>query len=226
MQSVVMNCLDSVLETAATPVPDAPAVDGFAIRLGGLNKLEVPAEDIGADDGGQDIDFSAQMTPPIRKPEQYEKFSIFPSLALRTRLLAVRSGAGGIETKFYFVDRKLRNPVSTGIRDAMVLPWWSYRDKRWCLWIINYNPGNTWFDSIQPLLQQPAEFYADKAFTVESDRTGARYCVRSHAAPSRVPSEPGRTVNEMLGMALGPKGFINTTDHPVYQQLTSGEDVR
>jgi hypothetical protein len=140
-------------EMAYVPVSAVPPEDGAAINVGQIGLLVVPAEDIGADDG-QDIDFSAQMTPPVRKPEQYEKFSVYPDLVLTTRLLIVRSGAGGLDVKFYYVQPNLRGPVNGGMRDALAIPCWSHRDKRWFVWILNHNPGNTWFDSVQPLLQQ------------------------------------------------------------------------
>jgi hypothetical protein len=205
------------------PVTEAPTE---GIHVGEIKKLEVPSEDFTADTpGGSDVDFTSQTKPPIRKPEQFELFAILPALALLTRLLAVKSGPGGIETSYFYVAPSLRGPVFAGIRDVQVIPWWSFRDKRFYLWVINYNPDGTWFGSLQPLLEQSTDFYEGAAFTVETGRERGRYLVRKHKAPSKFPADPGRPTQQMLGQALGPKGFILSVDHPVYQRLTEGEVV-
>lgn len=196
-----------------------------SISVGQLEALEVPAEDVTASGpGGADVDFTLQMKPTIRRPDQFELFGLVPGLQLTTRLLSVRSTAGGIETTYYYVSEALRGPLFRSIRDVEVLPWWSFRDKKWNLWVVSYNPDSTWYASLQPLLQQSAEFYEGAAFTVVSDTSRARYCVRKHVAPGAFPA-PGRPVTQLLGQAIGPANFISSVDHPVYQKLIAGEEV-
>lgn len=207
-------------------IPSVPEVPVEQIHVGAIKKLEVPEEDFTADaPGGEDVDFTTQTKPPIRKPEQYELFAVLPSRVLLTRLLAVKTGPGGIETSYYYVEPALRGPVFQGMRNVQVIPWWSFRDKRWYLWVLNYNPDGTWFGSLQPLLEQSADYYENAAFTVATDRERGRYSVRKHRAPSKSPADPGRTTRAMLGQALGPKGFIDSIDHPVYKRLTEGEEA-
>ena len=185
----------------------------------------IPSEDIDVDDGGDDVDFSDQMTPTVRKPELYELFMIIWAMVVTTRLLVIKKGVNGVESSYYFVAKHLRGPVSAGMRDVMVIPWWSYRDRRWFLWIMTVSPGNSWYESFLPLLRQPEDFYEGKAFTVRSDRDNARYRIQRHEAPSKPPARPGRSTNLMLTQALGIKGYIQDATHPEYARLISGEDL-
>jgi hypothetical protein len=200
------------------PAPDDP------IRVGAISRLEVANEDVGTDGVGYDIDFSAQTGAPVRRPDLFEKFTVAAAAKLTTYLLAVRTGPGGLEVRHYFVAPHLRGGIS-GMRPVVVVPWWSLRDKRWHLWIVNYNPGSSWYDSLRCLLEQPPEFYRGKCFTVESVKTLARYRPRWYESDVEVPAAPGRPVGALLGEALGESNFIRDASHPVYRRLTDGEVV-
>lgn len=49
------------------PLTVPPEYDGARIKVGSLRQLVVPAEDLGLDAGGEDLDFSAQMLATIGK---------------------------------------------------------------------------------------------------------------------------------------------------------------
>jgi hypothetical protein len=227
------TAIDESIGTQASPsvpVSIVPAEgDANGINLG-ITSLVVPAEEIGVDRGGEDLDFSAQMLPSIRKPDRTEWFTFDPTdplLVHLTRLLAVQTGPGGFESRYFYVDPVLRRPIFEQIRDVQVVLFWSLRDKRWGLWIVNVNPDNGWYQSLAPFLGQPSEFYLDRKFRIESDRSSGRYRIWGDKLPDTVklPVRPTRPVPELLGAALGPQGFIRSADHPIYQQLIAGEEL-
>lgn len=188
--------------------------------------LDIPQEDIGADRGGFDVDFSQMMDPVIRKPEECEKFVVYPKLTMTTRLLILKVGPGGMDTEYYYVIPQLRKAVSRFMRDCLVAPWWSLRDGRWYIWVIKHRPGTSWFDSFQVLLQQHDTFFERKEFTVISAKENNRYEFSWYEATAQVPTSTPRPVGQMLGLALGPRGRIESTSHKVYQELIAGNVVR
>lgn len=200
--------------------------DGDAGGSGNFSPLDIPEEDIGADHGGTDIDLSQTMDPLIRKPEEFERFAIYPKLTMTTRLLIRKVGPGGMDTEYYYVIPPLRKAVAQYMRDTLVAPWWSIRDSRWNLWVVKHRPGSTWFDSLQVLLQQPDTFFDRKEFTVFSTKENNKYVFSWYDATAKVPTGLPRPVGQMLGLAIGPKGRIESTGHKIYTELIAGSVVR
>jgi hypothetical protein len=206
------------------PIPIVPNKDPDEIRVGNLGPLVVPEEDIGADDSSRDVDFTDSMIMQIRRPGRHEWVAILHGLSMHTRLLAVQSGPNGLETVHYFVrESHARSLVREDLVGVKVVPYYSFTQRAWKLWIINVTESS-WYQSIQPLFEQQAGFYDNSAFRVIADRTAGRYRIRVKEAPSSTPKAPAKPVGDMLGEALGPLRFIDSVDHPVIRDLIAGDE--
>jgi hypothetical protein len=215
---------DPVQREATGPVPAGPRKNRDAILVGNGGPLVVPREDLAIDlDDGLDLDLGGLQTKKVRRPGRREWISLDPSRGLTTRLLPRPTGPNGLEVEHFFVAPDLRGPVREEIRDVVVYPFFSHSTRTFALWIVNVTPDNSWYESIAPLFQQPANFYAHHAFRVISDRPNGRYRVKYKPAPS--PDWPSQSTEALLGEALGPLKFIRSADHRVYQELLEGDDL-
>jgi hypothetical protein len=214
---------------AGTPTPPAtPAVEREnpeAILVGHGGPLVVPHEDIGVDpDDGEDLDLGALQVKRIRRPGRREWIALNPALELPTRLLPRRSGPNGLEVEYFFVAPSIRGPIRDELKAVRVFPFWSHTTRSIGLWVVSVTVENSWYESLVPLFQRPADFYSQHAFRIISDRTYARYRAKFKPAPSPV-HWPAEATEELLGEALGPTRFINSPSHPIYQELIEGTDL-
>jgi hypothetical protein len=215
--------LSSLKEMEVQAVPPA---SGDGIRPGGLQPMEVPEVPLGSFTAdGLDTDFGNQVKSEIRRPDQFEKFAICILAVLETVLMVIRSGVKGYTTTYYFVEPALQRDVASAMRAVVVIPWWSFRDRRWYLWVVNASDDSSYWANMRPILEQPEAFYSGVSFTVSSEKAGARYKFMKYAEARSWPGSPGRGTGVMLGQALGSKGFIRSTEHPVFKGLIEGEEV-
>jgi hypothetical protein len=216
--------LPGSVETDPVIPSEVPPDDG--LNIGAITPNEVPEERLGSySPEGQDTDFSSQVRPEIRKPDQFEKFVACIRQVMETVLLVQRVGVKGYETRYYYVDEMFRPMIGQGFKGVVVLPCWSIRDRRWFLWIINASEASSYFANLRPFLEQEEEFYKDASFTVETDKEGGRYKFMKFKETKKFPASPGRTTGQMLGQALGQRGRINSINHPAIAELTGGEEV-
>lgn len=207
-------------------VPTVSPESGEGIKVGAVKLMEVPAVPLGSySPDGQDTDLSHQVKPELRKPEPFEKFVLCVLQVLETVLLVLRTGVKGFEPRYYFVDPALQAEIAFALKSVVVIPWWSLRDRRWCLWVVNASEESPYFANLKPILEQPEEFYRGVSFTVLSEKESSRYRFRKFSEARKFPADPGRPTGVMLGQAIGARGFIRDVSHPVYEQLIAGEEV-
>jgi hypothetical protein len=195
------------------------------IRVGAGGTLVVPREDLGADiDGSSELDIAGMLARKIRKPDRREWIALNPGSELPTRMLLHKPKADGFEVEFYYVHPKLRDPIRDELKDVRVFVYYSLATKVHALWIVPVTPGNGWYESLALLFQQPAEFSAQNAIRVVSDRDNARNRVKYKPLPIRV-VWPTKTTSELLGEAIGASHFITAPDHPLYRDLIEGTEL-
>ncbi len=172
-----------------------------------------------------DTDLSNQVRPEICKPDQFEKFMICAQQLFETVLLVLRTGVNGYDVRYYYVELALQREVASAMKAVVVIPWWSFRDRRWSLWVVNASEESSYFANLKPILEQPEEYYRGVSFTVETKKDGGRYRFLKFPETRKFPANPGRPTGLMLGQAIGAQGFIRSIDQPVFKQLTEGEEV-
>jgi len=195
------------------------------IIVGGGGKLLVPREDITADiDAGEELDLKDLQSKKIRKPGRREWIALKRNSELPTRLLIHKPKPDGIEVEHYYVASNLRSPIRDELKEVRVFFYYSFLTRAHALWIVNVTVDNSWYESLQPLLSQPLDFFVQKAIRVISDKAKSRYRVRYKPMPEKV-VWPSKFTEELLGEALGPERFIKSTDHPIYRDLIDGVEL-
>jgi len=196
------------------------------IIVGNDGRLRVPREDISADiELGEDLDLKELQAKKIRKPGRREWIALNRQSELPTRLLIHKPKIDGIEVEHYYIDSRLRGPVREELKEVRVFVFYSFVTHSYTLWIINVTIDNSWYESLQVLLNQPTAFFIDNAIRVIPDKPNSRYRVRFKPKPEDV-AWPTKATEELLGEALGPDRFINSTEHPIYRDLIEGTDLR
>ena len=202
------------------PEPDA------GIRVGAGGALEVPREDLGAGiDDEAELDLAGMAAQKVRKPGRREWVALNPALELPTRLLLHKPNPDGIEVEHYYVTPGLRAPIRDELKVVRVFPFYSFLTKTHALWIVTVTPENSWYESLVPLFQQPPEFFSGYAVRVVSDKPSSRYRVKYKPLPGPV-TWPDKATQLWLGEALGASRFITSPDHPLYADLTEGDELR
>ncbi len=195
------------------------------IRVGAGGTLVVPREDFDADiDEGSELDLAGMIAQKIRKPGRREWFALNLASELPTRMLLHKPKADGIEVEHYYVAQGLRGPIREELKDVRVFIFYSYTTRTHALWIVNVTLENSWYESLVPLFQQPAEFFAEHAIRVVSDKGNSRYRVKFKPTPARV-VWPAKPTEQLLGEAIGASRFITTPDHPLYLDLVEGVEL-
>jgi hypothetical protein len=214
---------DSPTLGASTRMIEPQQSDKIDVAAGG--KLVVPREDIAAGiDDGSELDLAANQNKKIRKPGRREWIALNAKSELTTRLLQHKPKADGIEVDYYFVEPKLRGPIRDELKDVRVFIYWSFATNMHALWIVNVTLGNSWYESLQSALSQPAEFFQQNAIRVIADRDNSKYRVKYKPLPSSV-TWPEETTDQLLGIALGSEKFITTCDHSIYRELIEGVEL-
>lgn len=205
------------------PVVQAEPIEKITVAGGG--KLVVPREEIGNDlDAGEDLDLMGMQSKKIRKPGRREWFALNLASELPVYLLQHKPKPDGMETDYYYVMPQLRGPIRDELKPCRVFVYYSYTTKTYALWIVHVTPDNSWYESVQTLLQQPAIFFADNAIRILSDKPNSRYRVKHKLLPSSV-DWPAKSTEELLGEALGGEKFITTPDHQLYRDLIDGIEL-
>lgn len=211
-------------ENAHTP-PTIESEASEAIHVGAGGTLKVPREDLDADlDDGEEIDLVSQLALKIHKPDRREWIAVKRESELTTRMLLHKPTADGFDTDYYYVDKTLRDPIRTELKEVRVFLYYSFNAKVFGLWIANFTPGNTYYDPLHVLFQRPVEFFAANAVRIISDTKNRRNRVKCKKLPNDV-SWPTKSTSELLGEALGPDHFITSSDHPIYRDLIEGEEL-
>jgi hypothetical protein len=199
------------------------------IVVGAIGSLVVPAEDVGSgfDDGGADMDTGADIAPVIKRPERDEWVTFRREAAIRTSLVAIRSEGRDYRVNYAYVSPTIRKAVASEIKPFTVMPFFSWLHKRHYLAILSAADAGTsgWGDSIGVLLAKSPEWHASHAVRIRSNRDAGRYEIRCKPIPG-TPVWPTEEVGALLGTALGAAWFVSDTDHPVYQRLLEGEEIR
>ena len=184
---------------------------------------EIPSVPLGTFVPGQDVDFSERVKPDIRKPDLFEKFHICNERILETVLLIYGTGIKGMNRQYYWVDESLQQELAFALKPVVVIPWWSLRDSRWCLWIINASEKSPYYPELRPHLEEPSEYYQQHSFTIRQNDKTARWDFQKYKEAREFHRSPGRSTGKMLFQAIGSKGIINRVDHDMFVLLTSGE---
>ncbi len=193
------------------------------IVVGGGGKLLVPREDIAAEfDVGQELDLKDLRAKKIRKPARLEWIALNRNSELPTRLLIHKPDPDSLNVKHFYVAPNLRSPIRGELKDVRVFLYYSFNTDSHAIWVINVNIENSWYESLQTLLNQPPEFFSENAIRVFSEKP--HYRVKHKPIPGRV-EWPTKSTEELFGEALGPERFITTPDHPIYAALIEGGEL-
>jgi hypothetical protein len=218
---------DQVLKV---PNKDSPALPWIqaepdeTIRVGAGGPLVVPREDLDADiDDSAEIDLLGGQLK-IRRPNRWEWIVLLPRSELTTRLLLDKPEADGITTDYYYVEQHLRSAICNEMKAVRVFLYYSCRTKNFGLWVVKITPGNSWYESLDQLFEQPEDFFTNNAIRVASDKTMSRYRVRSRPHKSVV-DWPKQSTGTLLGEALGADHWIRSAEHPLYRGLIDGTEV-
>ena len=167
-----------------------PAGSGEGLNVGAVKLMEVPAVPLGSySPDGQDTDLSNQVRPEIRKPDQFEKFIICVPQLFETVLLVLRTGVNGYDVRYYCVEPALQREVASAMKAVVVIPWWSFRDRRWSLWVVNASEESSYFANLKPILEQPEEYYRGVSFTVETKKDGGPLQVSEISGDPEIPRQ-------------------------------------
>ena len=204
-------------------VPTIEREQSDRIDVGGGGKLIVPREDIATEsDVGEELDLQVLQAKKIRKPERREWIALRPESELPTRLLIHKPKPDGFDVEYYYIAQHLRSPIRGELKDVRVFLYYSFKTDNYALWVINVTIENSWYESLQTLLNQPPEFFSEKAIRVFSEKP--RYRIKHKPMPGRV-EWPTKSTEELFGEALGPERFISTPDHPIYAALVEGVEL-
>jgi len=195
------------------------------IHVGAGGTLVVPREDIGAGIvEGVDLDIASKLPIRIRKPGRREFVKVNRGAELQTRLLHHRPNPEAMDVEHYYVSMDLRPPIIEELKGVRVFPYWSLATKTHALWVVNVNPDNRWYESLNLLFQQGDEFFKNNAVRIVSDKIAGLYHVKFRAVDVEV-VWPDASTEELLGEALGHDHFITSPDHPVYADLVAGTEL-
>jgi hypothetical protein len=212
-------------DRAEVSLPTIDRLPVEEIHLGAGGPLVVPREDVGADiDGAGELDLAGMTAKKIRKPHRREWIALNPASELPTRLLLHKPKHDSIDVEYYYLDQALRGPIGDELKDVRVFVYFSFTTKAHALWIVNLTPGNSWYESLASLFQQSADFFAQNAIRVASDRGNSRYRAWSKPLPPRA-AWPAKTTDLLLGEAIGASHFITTPEHPHYRDLIEGTEL-
>ncbi len=175
-------------------------------------------------DIGEEMDLQELQAKKIRKPSRREWVALKRDSELPTRLLLHKPKPDAIDTEYYFVVEQLRGPIYDELKEVRVFVYFSFTSKTHALWIANVTIDNSWYESLQPLFQQPASFFTENAIRVKSVRPESRNQIRYKPLP-HAPTWPQKSTEELLGEALGEEHFINSPDHPIYRDLIDGAEL-
>lgn len=210
----------------AKPVSKVDREPQQRIIVGNGGKLVVPREDINlgfVED--YDLDIAEMQAKKIRKPTRREWIMLNPASELTTRLLQHRPKPDAMDVDHYYVAGSLRGPIMAELKECRVFVFHSSATKTHALWIVPVTPDNKWYESLRTLFAQPAKFFEQNAIRVASDRANSQYRVRYRASVEPV-IWPAASTEELLGEALGSEKFITSAEHPIYQDLVDGADLK
>src|SRR5262249_20290125 len=140
-------------------------------------------------------------------------------------LLHKPKGQDSMEVEHYCVAKALRGKIRGELKSVRVFPYYSTATRRFALWVVNVTPGNHWYESLQELFAQPPEFFRDQEIRIVPDKENDRYRIKHRDRSCDYPRWPERDVGELLGEAIGTAHFIQSADHPLYRDLTSGKEL-
>jgi hypothetical protein len=196
-----------------------------AITPGEIQKLVVPREDIGA--GlvvSEELDVASLAKKKIRKPGRREWVRLHRSSEMTTRLLAHKPRPDSMDEEYYFVRHELRKPIQDELKNYRVFVFYGVSSKSFGLWMIPVTDGGSWYESLLPLLSQPSSFFDENEILVKSDKAASVYRVRFRPVTCEVEWLKQPTEN-LLGEALGDRGFIISADNPLYASLIGGQEL-
>jgi hypothetical protein len=216
----------------ATPrlpmIEPEPAQDD-KIRVGAGQKLHIPREACDDDDDDADEEEVVGAVVKIRKPGRRERILLDPTRQMVVKLLPHKPGGEDtIEEVYYYVPKgDLRDGLSGELKSVRVSLYYALKARRFRLWLVKISPGNDWYDSLsEKVFKQPPGDILKHTWKIASDRVNGFYRVkRRPIRPDETVTWPDRTVEELLGEAIGRDHVISSPDHELYDDLVSGEEV-
>jgi hypothetical protein len=205
-----------------TPVA-ADAIVTTAVTPGTIDQLIVPREDINAEITPSE-ELVSRDSVKIRKITKVRWFGLNRASELTTRLLVHKANPDSFDEDNYFVNPSLRHNVQDAMHDVRVFVIYSLAAKAYGLWIVKVIPGLSWYESLEPILSLPVSYFKEHEIRIKADRSNSRYRVFHRPAKAAIEWLP-QTTEELLGAALGEDHFIRSESHPVYSDLTGGQEL-
>lgn len=187
-------------------------------------KFIIPAEE--EDDllEESEFDMDAEMGLRIRKAGRTEFFKMNPAGVFSAFMLPYKSTPDAMDETTYWVVGKLRGKVANDLRKVKYLPCYSCASKR--LFIMPVKVSDTdWYRSLEILFRQPREFFDRHAIRIKAEKELGRYRIMYRQDADSV-SWPTKSTAELVTDALGSANIISSPDHPIYQELISGMELK
>lgn len=203
---------------------DSEAVEVVEKEMKGVEKFIIPTEDDDDLLGEDELDMDSEIGLRIRKPAGTEFFKMNPASLFAALMLTYKANPDAMDEATYWVAKSLRGKVGNDLRMVKYFPCHSCASKR--LFIMPVKVSDTdWYRSLEVLFKQPREFFETHAVRIKAEKELGRYRIMFREDKEPV-AWPGKTTAELVTDALGSANIIASSDHPIYQELVSGEELK
>ena len=194
------------------------------IKVGAIGKLVVPREEYSIlDDDGDELDLGGGIK--IRRPRRREWIVINKQAEMLTKLILYKENEDDMDTRFLYVEPKLRAAIREELKDVRIIPYYSIKAQRNYLWDVPVTLENSWYESKSKLLKQPDSFFQTTMIRIMSDMDNHKIRVKAKPLDKKI-TWPTETTEALLGEAIGEDNFIRDMSHPIYQELISGVELK
>lgn len=189
-----------------------------------------PAKFVIPDEGEEDLlnenelDVEGDMSTRIRKAGKNEFLKIYLASLFTTSILYYKTDPESMDESAYWVVKKLRSKIAQDLRQVRFYLCYSYASRRFFIMPVKTSDTD-WYRSLEVLFGKPAEFFLNNAIRIKADKDLGRYRILFRPEPEAV-EWPTRPTAELVTEAIGYNNIISSPDHPVYVQLTSGEELK
>jgi len=200
-------------------------VDGGTIVNDGL-----PAKFIIPDEGDdelldeQEMDVEGGMAISIRRPGKHEFFKLNLASLFITHMLLHKPNPEAMDESLLYVPKGLRGRLTQDLRPVRFYLCHSNSSGRFFIWPVKVSDTD-WYHSLEVLFRKQPDFFLGNAVRIKADKEIGRYRIYANPDPKAV-EWPTRPMAELVTEAIGHHNIIDSATHPIYVELTSGEELK
>lgn len=187
-----------------------------------VGPLAIPHEDDGGDTAASSA-LSGRGPITIRRPDREDWVILNREAAIRVYLARVQVPER-FDVEYFYVPKESREGLEHTLRPYHVVPYYSTLRRRCYLHVCSLDGENGWADSLHVLFNQPADWYAQHAVRVVSNREEAKYVVYFKPTAEK-PNFPAEGTDVLLGEALGSGRIVTGPEHPKYGKILNTGEV-